>query len=61
MLTTLRSYRPTEREAHRLQPIDMLDAGAVTAGAASFGPDLVIHCGILNDLGGLYRDRSAAW
>ena len=61
VLTTFNSYRPTGREPYLLEPVDMLDSGAVMASVRSFRPDLVIHCAILNDLGRLYSDRRAAW
>ena len=61
VLTTFNSYRPTGAEPYLLEPVDMLDARSVMASVASFQPDLVIHCAVLNDLGSLYRDRRVAW
>jgi dTDP-4-dehydrorhamnose reductase len=61
VLTTYNSYRPTGSEPYRLERIDMTDPGAVSGSVRAFAPNLVIHCAILNDLGGLYRDRAAAW
>ena len=61
VLTTYHSYRPTGGETHHLERIDMSDRDAVRASVRAFRPDLVIHCAILNDLGGLYRDREAGW
>ena len=39
----------------------MTDEAAVRDSIERFQPDLVIHCAILNDFAGLYRDRPAAW
>lgn len=61
VLTTFDSCRPTGREPYRLEPVDMLDSRAVTAGIRSYRPDLVIRCAIVNDLRSLYLDRRAAW
>ena len=61
VLTTHNSYRPTGSEPYGLERIDMTDPGAVRGSVGAFFPDLVVHCAILNDLGGLYRDREAAW
>ena len=36
-------------------------SSAVGPASSGFGPDLVVHCAILNDFAGLYRDRTAAW
>ena len=61
VVTTFRSYRPHGSEAYALHPIDMCDRDGVLADVAAFQPDLLIHCAIRNDLGGLYRDRVASW
>ncbi len=61
VLTTYISYRPRGSEPYGLNRVDITDGRAVRASIASFRPDLVIHCAILNDLGALYRDRPAAW
>lgn len=61
IVTTYRSYRPTGREPYILHRLDMLDRAALLADVTEFGPDLVVHCAILNDLGVLYRDRRTAW
>ena len=39
----------------------MTDEAAVRASIAAVSPDVVVHCAILNDFAGLYRDRPAAW
>jgi dTDP-4-dehydrorhamnose reductase len=55
---------------HRHQPqdaatstpsVDLTDRSAVLESVQGFTPDAVVHCAILNDLGALYADRSAAW
>ena len=47
--------------ALRHRQVDMTDDSDVGISIERFGPDLVVHCAILNDFGGLYRDRPAAW
>jgi dTDP-4-dehydrorhamnose reductase len=61
VLTTIHSFRPPPVTAYATQQIDMTDETSVRASIQQFQPDLVVHCAILNDFAGLYRDRSAAW
>jgi dTDP-4-dehydrorhamnose reductase len=55
-------------EAHRAElaapghrEVDVTDAQAVGRSVATFRPDTIIHCAILNDFGTLYADRRAGW
>jgi dTDP-4-dehydrorhamnose reductase len=43
------------------EQLDVTDAAAVDAAVASFEPDAMIHCAILNDFEALYRRRAKAW
>lgn len=43
------------------QQVDMLDPEQVGQSIASYQPDAVIHCAILNDWGTMYADRRLAW
>ena len=61
VMTSVHRFRPPAATAYRTDQVDMTDQPAVRASIEGFGPDLVIHCAILNDFGGLYRDRKAAW
>jgi dTDP-4-dehydrorhamnose reductase len=61
VMTTVHKFRPASVTAYDVDEVDMIDQAAVEASIERFHPDLVIHCAILNDFAGLYRDRSAAW
>jgi dTDP-4-dehydrorhamnose reductase len=41
--------------------VDVTDADAVRRSVASFRPDAIVHCAILNDFAALYADRHAGW
>ena len=61
VMTTVHNFRPASVTAYSVDEVDMIDEAAVQASIERFRPDLVVHCAILNDFAGLYRDRSAAW
>ena len=61
VMTTIHTFRPPSATAYATEQIDMTDETAVRASIERFHPDLVVHCAILNDFAGLYRDRPAAW
>ena len=61
VMTTVHKFRPTSEARYSVDQVNMTNEAAVRASVERFRPDLVIHCGILNDFAGLYRDRSAAW
>ncbi len=61
VLTTVHSFQPPPTATYATQQVDMVDAEAVRRSIDGFSPDLVVHCAILNDLVGLYRNRRAAW
>jgi dTDP-4-dehydrorhamnose reductase len=50
-----------EVAAPRHAEVDVTDARAVRDSVATFRPDAIVHCAILNDLGALYADRRAGW
>jgi dTDP-4-dehydrorhamnose reductase len=50
-----------ELAAPRHAEVDVTDARAVRDSVATFRPDAIVHCAILNDLGALYTDRRAGW
>jgi dTDP-4-dehydrorhamnose reductase len=41
--------------------VDVTDATSVAASIGAFGPDVVIHCAILNDPERMHDDHTAAW
>jgi dTDP-4-dehydrorhamnose reductase len=41
--------------------LDVTDVAAVDAAVASFVPEAIVHCAILNDFEALYRRRAEAW
>jgi dTDP-4-dehydrorhamnose reductase len=41
--------------------VDLVDPAAVAGSVADTGPDAIVHCAILNDLGKLYTHRREAW
>jgi dTDP-4-dehydrorhamnose reductase len=43
------------------EQLDVTDVAAVDAAVASFAPDAIVHCAILNDFEALYRRRAEAW
>jgi dTDP-4-dehydrorhamnose reductase len=61
VMTTVHRFQPTGALGYLIDRVDITDQRAVRASIERFSPQLVIHCAILNDLGGLYRDRRAAW
>ena len=48
-----------EVAAPRHSELDVTDARVVRDSIATFAPDAIVHCAILNDLGALYADRHA--
>lgn len=61
VMTTVHDFRPASPLGYETAVVDMTDEEGVGRSIKAFGPDLVIHCAIVNDLAGLYRDRRAAW
>ena len=61
VMTTVHRFRPPPDAAYATDRVDMADAGAVTTSIAAFAPDVVVHCGILNDWDRIYAERKAAW
>jgi dTDP-4-dehydrorhamnose reductase len=61
VMTTVHRFYPEAGVRYQVEQVDMTDEVAVRSSIGRFGPDLVIHCAILNDFGALYRDRHAAW
>jgi dTDP-4-dehydrorhamnose reductase len=61
VMTTVHRFRPSSTAGYSVDQVDMTDDAAVRASIERFQPDLVIHCAILNDFAGLYRDRQAGW
>ena len=61
VMTTVHTFQPPPAALYATDAVDMTDENAVFTSIDRFGPDLVVHCAILNDFGGLYRDRTAAW
>lgn len=61
VLTTVNRFVPQTTPGYQIERVDMTNEGAVAASVGRFGPDLVIHCAILNDYGLMYADRPRAW
>lgn len=61
VVTTVHRFQAPDDAAYRTERVDMVDAAAVRAAIERHRPDAVVHCAILNDLAGLYRDRRAGW
>lgn len=61
VLTTVHSFEPSADAGYETDHVDMTDREAVLRSVAAFRPDVVIHCGILNDWSRMYSDREAAW
>ena len=61
VMTTVHNFQPGASLRYGTDQVDMTDPTAVVASIQRFQPEIVIHCAILNDFAGLYRDRSAAW
>ncbi len=61
VLATVHRFRPPPEAGYVAEQVDATDAGAVRASVAAFGPDVVVHCAIMNDWGRMYADRKAAW
>lgn len=61
VMTTVHRFHPPDTVAYSVDQVDMTDETEVRASIEQFHPDVVIHCAILNDLAGLYRDRHAGW
>lgn len=61
VMTTVHSFTAGADLGYATEQVDMVDGDAVAASIGRFRPDVVVHCAILNDLTGMYRDRKAAW
>ncbi len=61
VMTTVHSYVPPDGAPYHTERLDMRNSKAVGDSIRRFDPDVVIHCGILNDWDAMYSDRSAAW
>ena len=57
----VRRTRPVATADYTSDVLDLLDGAAVRKSVAHFGPDVVVHCAILNDWHLMYRDRALAW
>ena len=60
VMTTVHSFVPAD-STYLVDHVDMLDPTAVRRSVDGFGPDVVIHCAILNDWDRMYADRQFAW
>ncbi len=47
--------------APKVPAVDVSNRAAVRASVQSFGPDVIVHCAILNDHARMRSDRKAAW
>lgn len=54
-------FVPAGDAAFTAERLDLLDADAVQASVARFGPDVIVHSMILNDFAAMYADRDLAW
>jgi dTDP-4-dehydrorhamnose reductase len=61
VMTTVHRFRPDPTAEYQTDLVDMTDEQSVRESIKRFDPDLVVHCGILNDFASLYLDRKAAW
>ncbi|TDI57581.1 MAG: NAD-dependent epimerase/dehydratase family protein [Acidobacteria bacterium] len=61
VMTTVHSFVPPDDAGYRAERVDMRDSNAVRNSIRRFGPDVVIHCAILNDWDLMYSDRAGAW
>lgn len=61
VLTTVSSFQPSADVGYAVDQVDMTDNKAVAQSVEAFGPDVVVHCAILNDWDRMYADRAFAW
>ncbi|MCZ6737948.1 MAG: NAD-dependent epimerase/dehydratase family protein, partial [Actinobacteria bacterium] len=61
VMTTVHSFVPPDDAGYRAERVDMRDSNAVRNSIRRFGPDVVIHCAILNDWDLMYSNRAGAW
>ena len=59
--TTVHSFQPTNTLPYDTDRLDMADETALLQSIDRAEPDMLIHCGILNDLEQLYANRHAGW
>lgn len=60
VMTTVHAFVPVAAP-YETDSVDMTDERAVHGSVERFGPDVVVHCAILNDWDRMYADRRAAW
>ncbi|MGQ0849090.1 MAG: sugar nucleotide-binding protein [Actinomycetota bacterium] len=61
VMTTVHQFQPAPNGRYEIDSVDLSDPNAVAESIDRFGPDVVVHAAILNDLPTLYQDRQRAW